>query len=309
MDALDLRLLEAMGTDPWRGDRPDPRGLHPAFLADATGATTETVRQRIARMEDIGVICGYEAYPEPGQLSLDVTRLHVDPPGEDTADIVDGIGLIDGVLEIDDLVGQGLSVLLGHRDEAERDRRTDAIAQTCRGPSPERLTTRAGDLAQRRLDRLDWRIVRELRGQGDRSLYGVADSVGRSYETVRQRKERMIEDGALVVAPVVDIGRVDGVVPVTLLLWLEGRDDPTAVETVRGFHADRQLRCRWPEEGSAEPVELQLAAASLAQVEELVDEAQALERVSRATVELTHRSYGTMWLDDRIDAVIDALAA
>jgi len=63
MDSLDLRIVREMGFRPY-GNRPqDPEAFKPSYLAKRTGVEPETVKARLARMEETGFIRFYQVYP------------------------------------------------------------------------------------------------------------------------------------------------------------------------------------------------------------------------------------------------------
>src|SRR3990170_3117538 len=63
MDSLDLKIVREMGFRPY-GNRPqDPEAFKPSYLAKRTGVEPETVKARLARMEETGFIRFYQVYP------------------------------------------------------------------------------------------------------------------------------------------------------------------------------------------------------------------------------------------------------
>ena len=64
LDAVNLRLLEALGEDP---------GLSAATLGRRVGMSAPAVRERIGRLEAAGVIRGYRLDVDPAALGLPVT--------------------------------------------------------------------------------------------------------------------------------------------------------------------------------------------------------------------------------------------
>lgn len=293
-----------MGMDPWGGgDLPDADALRPSFLADALGVTPKTVRERVQRMEDRGVIARYEAYPEPGQLDLDVTAVHLAvPEGTDKAHVVETLALLDGVFKVTDLRGPGLLVGLGIRTDRDRARRMRLLAREVGDGDPQALALRRGRRDQRPLTALDWRIVAALRGRADRPLAEVAEAVGVSYRTVKRRVDRMQEERSLCIAPVVDVARIDGVVPFDLFVVLEDGADDDAVSRVAGLFPDRRIQRYVPPGKDRWFVDLLLYAHTLAEVEDMRRKAAGTEGVARVETFLRRAAVETDWLDALIEA-------
>lgn len=296
--------------DPWGGQPPPPEARSPAYLADRVGVTPGTVRQRIQALEADGVIQAYQAYPEPGQLGLDITALQVRAPdGSARSELIDELVLSDGVLEVHDLHGPWLLVVLAHRDPAERTRRTRLLSRRTADPDPLVLAARTGRRDQRNLTHLDWRIVQALRGQADRSPSHLADEVGVSYRTVRRHLDRMLEEGSLTIAPQVDTARMEGVMPVDLVVVLEAPGHAEAIEALGAVAPDRVLQRYLPPPGGEDRfASLFSCLTSTGEMTALRQEIQGLTGVRHANAVLPLASHTTGWLDEQIAAQVAATA-
>lgn len=309
MDALDLRILATMGMDPWGGDPPEPGSLSPSFIADRVETTRETVRERVRRMEKAGVIHAYQVYPEPGQMGLDATAVRVEVPDRPAdGGTVRTLALVDGVFEIHDLHDDSLTVGVGHRSADELDRRLDLVAEVTGDQDPDPIHTREGRTDLRDLTHLDWRIVRALRGDAKRSPSDVADEVGVSYRTVKRRIDRMVEEGSIFLAPVVDPSKIEGVLPFDLMLVLQDDVDDAAVSELVGLFPDRLVQRYVPPPEARWWVNLFCFAESIAEAEAMRKEAAESPAVKQAEMILTRATHETDWLDRVIDRRVEDTA-
>lgn len=101
MDAIDVGIIRSMDVRPY-GDRPkDPDALKPSRIARALGTTHVTVRERVARMEDAGVIAGYQLYPNLRHLGRAASAYLVRVPDEDRkARALEAVEGMEGLLEV-----------------------------------------------------------------------------------------------------------------------------------------------------------------------------------------------------------------
>lgn len=307
MDVLDLRILATMGYTPW-GHRPqDPDQLRPSTLAKRLDVTPETIRDRIDKMEQAGVIQAWEAYPNPCHADLTAGGWAFRPPDEPTADdAVAEAGLVDGVLEIITYHGPFVVVALAYRDSAERDRRLTLIGHRFQDDDPVHVFDPPMPDVDRELDGLDWRIVQALRGQARRPLRDVADEVGASYRTVKRRFDRMTGEGSLFVVPRVDLSRVSGILPFTLVNVLADAADEDTVNALARRFSERILHELLPTEPSGALAVLGLWADTTGEMDDLVQAAAGMDGVERAFALLSKGRTTTDWLDARIAHRADA---
>lgn len=309
MDRLDLRILQTMGFVLWGREPIGFDALSTGYIADQVGTTSETVRKRVRDMEDQGIIEGYQVYPSFDQLDLAgraaVFRV---PDPDEKASVYERLGLLDGVLDVTDFHGSRLLVGLAYATPGERDRRLRLLVRETGDEDPRIFTGPGPEPPERRLTNLDWRIVQALRGQADRSFSEIADEVGVSTRTVKRRIDRMTDEDSLYVAPLVDPGKIPGLVPFDLYVELdEDADERDRNQLIRSF-PDRLVAIRAPAIFSATSLDLVLFAETMAQVEQMRQQAARSPHVQRAIALITRRSYDTDWLDERIEERVQATA-
>lgn len=301
MDALDLQILDTMGYTPW-GQRPkDPDLLRPSVIADELDVTPETVRERIKGLEVAGVIDTWEAYPNPRHADLSAGGWAFRPPVEIDVDAtIEEASLVDGVLEILTYQGPFIVVALAFQDASERDRRLKLLGNRFEDPDPMHVFDPPMPEVDEELDRVDWQIIGALRGQARRPLREVAEEVDVSYRTVKRRFDRMSREGSLFVVPRVDLSRVSGILPFTLVAVLEDDADLDTVNALSHRFEDRSLHELLPTEPAGALVAMGMHAETTGEMDEVVQAAREMEGVDRAFGLLSRGRVSTDWLDARI---------
>lgn len=303
MDKLDLEILQAMGFVLWGRQPMGFDTLRTGYLADEVGTTTVTVRERIDRMEEAGVISGYQVYPRFSQLGIDGHAFLFEVENPDAkAQAFEDVCLLDGVIDVTDLMGSELLVGLGSRTERELRRRRRLVGKHTGDEDPMRVSHTSRQAVERPFSHLDWRIVRALRGRADASFSKIADEVGVSYRTVKRRADRMTDEEQLLVAPLVETGEISGLIPFDLLCQIRADTRESVKNELAKRYPDRLLDLRAPEMLLDEYFGLVLFAETIAEIEEMRQRAAAVEGVENAVTAVTRRSRETDWLDTLIEA-------
>jgi len=106
MDPLDLKILRTMGVRPYGPKPSDPDALKPASVAKAIGVEPETVRARLARMEETGFLRCYQVYPNLLHLGLSGSAYLFRVPDDDKkAEAIAKVELVDGLTEVHNFLG------------------------------------------------------------------------------------------------------------------------------------------------------------------------------------------------------------
>ena len=311
MDELDLRILDRMGFLPWGRGATGVEALRPTRIAPHVDATAETVRERVARMEEAGVIEGYQVYPSIGQLDAGGAGFVFQVPDPDEkAKAIEEALLVEGVVDVTDFADARMLVTLGYRVASGLERRLEHLARITGDGDPLVVSRQPPEGVDRALSHLDWRIVAALRWDARRSFSDVGEELGVSYRTVKRRVDRMTEEENLTAAPLVEVGRIGGVLPFDLFLELQGEpaDHEKTRRRVLDALGERVLQLRAPTMLLPGYVDVVAWVDNLAQVEEIRRRVAELEGIERAITVLTKRSWETRWLDEQIEAKVQATA-
>lgn len=282
MDALDIGLIRAMGFRPYERSPRDPGALRAPHLARVLGVSVNTVKDRIARMEEAGVIAGYQIFPNLRHLGLSASAYYFRIAEEGDKDkVVAEVRNLGGLMEVHDFLGTGICVDFAYRDETELASKLEQLSTFADRAKPVRFYDREMPSVGRELGAIDWRILGALRGNPKRPLHEVAGDLGIATRTVKRRFDRMAEEGSFFAVPIVDPSRAHGLFLFELLFFL-GAEAGTG--TMRGLlkaFDDRAVYGYVPSSPELGSFDVVLVGESLADVEALRQRGAKLPGVQR----------------------------
>lgn len=303
MDALDIRIIRTMGVRPYAARPRDPRVLKPGHIAGQVGASVNTVKSRIARMEDVGVIAGYRLMPNLRHLGLTGTAYYFAAPADPRkGPAMEGIKAMRGGLELHDFLGGGFCVDFTYRDEAGLARTLHELKALTQEDRPVKFYDRDMPRVERALTGLDWRILGALRTDATRPLDDVAAELGVTGRTVRRRYARMAEEGSFFSVPLLDGSKAEGLFLFELLVYL-GKGSRAASQDLLRELDGSHVYAYVPSSPELGHLDVLLFARSTGQVEELRRKAAAIPGVQRAEAWLfrgLHDNSG--WIEAAIEA-------
>lgn len=283
MDALDVAILRTMGVKPYS---PTPRALdtlRAPTLARRLGVAVDTVKARVARMREAGLIAGYRAIPNLAHLGLEGEACFF-RVAEDAAK-ARALGEITrepGVLEVHAMLGEGVCVEMAHRDAPARDASVGRLQAMMGGAAATPFYDLVVPRVHRPLTTLDWRIARALRADATRGAAEIAEAEGLSPRTVKRHLDRLEAEGSVLAAPVLDLAKAPGLILFELLTFLApdaAADTPARL--MKAFEP-RLLHAFPTKTASLGQFDLVLCASSVAEVEAARREASAIAGVARA---------------------------
>lgn len=186
-------------------------------LARDTGASEKTVRDRLRKLEGAGTLAGYEAYPNLRHLGLAWSTFHYAVPSRDKARALSAIEDVEGVVGIQDHVGEDVYVDLYYASEDEMRLRMRLLKTLLGEGASDRIDHQMPPV-RRPLSPLDWRIVSALRGRGRRAAREVARELSVSTRSVERRIAGMTAGGDMYIVPRVDWTRTPQLIPYALLV-------------------------------------------------------------------------------------------
>lgn len=305
MDALDIGSIRTMGIRPFARWPREANGIRPATITKEIGASEQTIRDRLARLEAAGVIRGYHLMPNLRHVGLAIESVHWeldDAPDDET---LDRLRAVDGVVAALRFYGPHVCFDLGHARRDQHRRRAQNVEHLLGGSHS---VLWAHQLAfpdvGRDLSTLDWRILAARRTDALRSATEVAEEVGVTPKTVRNRYDAMLDEGSVTEYVSVDFTAMRDAVPFILYVWFSADGpDPTAAlldltEDIRLDH----FRATDPESGL---VVTQLVASNPADVQRIVEEVEGIDGVARADPQLPT---GGFWNEAWVDEIVDGQA-
>lgn len=303
MDALDVGIIRAMGIRPYERVPKPLDALQPARIARLTGASMNTVKDRIARMTEASIIAGYHAVPNLQHLGLRGEAHYLRFASDAAKDeALPHVLKLEGLLELHDFMGRGACADFAFRDEEEMRRKLAFLSERAGDAQPRRFYYREMPRVERALTRLDWRILQALRADPRALPATLAPVVGVSARTVKRHLARMAAEGSVFLVPALDPSKADGLFIFELLVYLRDGTGPRPMTELRtAFHAEH-VYAYVPASAELGHFDMLLFARTSAEVEALRRRAEGIDGVVRAEAWLFRAFMGfPAWLDAAIE--------
>lgn len=303
MDSTDVGILRAMGIRPYERTPKPLDALQPARIARVTGFSVNTVKDRITRMTELGVIAGYQAVPNLRHLGLQGEAYHLRFANDAAKDeAMPRILAVKGLLELHDFLGQGACADFVFKDAAELKRTLAALSTGAQDGPPRHFYDREMPEVKRALTPLDWRIVQALRANPRAMPADLAPAVGVSARTVKRHLTRMAKEGSLFLVPMIDPSKADGLFLFELLVYLREGTGPRPMAALRAAFNAEHVYAYVPASAELGNFDMLLFARTSAEVEALRRRAEQVDGVVRAEAWLFRAFMGfPTWLDQAIE--------
>lgn len=291
-----------MGIRPYeRGPKP-LEALQPASIARVTGTSVNTVKDRIARMTEVGIIAGYHAIPNLQHLGLRGEAYHLRFATDEAKEAaLPRILETEGLLELHDFLGKGACADFAFRDDAELRRKLQFLGEAAGDHAPERFYYREMPRVERTLTPLDWRILQALRADPRAQPADLAPLVGVSARTVKRNLGRMAAEGSVFLVPAVDPSKADGLFIFELLVYLREGVGPRPMNELRAAFDDEHVYAYAPASAALGHFDMLLFARTSADVEALRRRAEQVDGVLRAEAWFFRAFLAfPAWLDEAI---------
>lgn len=298
-----MRILRELGMEPFVGWAQRPRGLRTSDVALKLGVGHHLIKDRIARMTELGVIVGYRLWPNLRHCGQRLSVYHLQSATIPDAEHAARLANVDGFLRVVWFFDSGLCINVSHGSDAERERRMRLMRELIKDEGQSKILYEIElPRVDRPLSKLDWRIVRALASDAKRPMQEAAEEVGVSTKTFRTRLARMRDEGSIDEFAALDFTKMEGIVPFQMALWYEPEADP-GPDLLRAF-SDRHLaHFAPPRENGYCSFVLRTFAYTPAEVQALVREALDMAGVARAQPMVATGGWDNRaWLDELLDA-------
>jgi DNA-binding Lrp family transcriptional regulator len=304
MDQLDFKIFRTLGLGPSVNESGDFNRLNPWVIAKKLGVDGNTVKIRLAKMKKSGFIRYFQIYPNYRLLGIGGAAAYLfelEDPGRKNA-IINQCSLVDGVTEITNFVGNQVCVDFTFHDPKDESRRLHLLLGLTNCKRAEKFYDRVMPPVRFELSNTDWRIIKSLRYNAFKPLSKVAQELGLSTKTVRRRFQRMIDNNAVVIVPVIQPGDVPNTITHVLLLYFRESQREQALTEALHLFEDRYFLIDTTSEGNAM---LGLVAQTLAETEENFIRSRKIEGVQNVKMLVLKETKDfSEWLDREIERKI-----
>lgn len=299
-----MRILRALPLRPY-GRRPQhPDALRPTALARALSVKVDTVKTRLARMQQDGVIIGFRAFPNLAHLGVKASAYLFQAEHDDQKDdALPALARDHRLLEVQDYAGGAVRIDFVYRGERDLQAMLAALREGLGDGQPRWFYDRDMPVVRRPLTRLEWRLLAVLRGDARAPMQAAAKELGVTPRTARRCLERLLTEGSLFIAPELDASRAEGVLFAELLFRLSTGGGPGALKAIHSAYSDTLVHAHGPADERLWNYNVLVAASSAAHVESLRERGRGLPHVERVEARFHRRAlHVTQWMDSAIAA-------
>jgi DNA-binding Lrp family transcriptional regulator len=206
-DELDRSIVkEIISPESIRWDVREPYSR----IAKRLAVDEETVRRRLARLREAGIIGNFVLFLNPRLLDRKNALLYSE--SKDYASITQAISklkLMDGIISLTSVHEAGLLVSIYYESESALARQVALIESICEAKTAMLWTAPypqfAGDLTKP-----DWIILQALRKDPRRKLSDLASDLGISSRTINRRTKRLNDGNAMFLFLEFDLTKIEG---------------------------------------------------------------------------------------------------
>ena len=303
MDQLDFKIFRILGFRSHGNEAGDFNRLNPWVIAKRLQVDGNTVKARLAKMKKSGFIRYFQIYPNYRLLGISGGSylFELDDPERKNA-MINQCALVDGTTAITNFVGNEFCIDFTYRDPKDESRRLKLLSELTNCKRFEKFYEKIMPPVRIELSNTDWRIIKSLRYNAFKPLSKVAQELGLSTKTVRRRFERMTNNNAVLIVPVIRPGDLVNTITCVLLLYFkESQREHAVMEALRLFEDSYFLIDTTPE-GNAM---LGLVAQTLAETEDNFIRAKKIEGIRNVKMLILKEIQEfSEWLDLEIERKI-----
>lgn len=307
MDQLDFKIFKSLGFRPFGPNATDLSRLNPWVIAKKVGADGNTVKLRLSKMKKSGFIKYFQIYPNYRLLGIidSAYSFHLDDVLEKN-EIIDRCSLVDGVTEIHNFIGSFICIDFTYQDSRDERRRLEMFRNLTRCDSPEKFYDRYMPEVNINLTNIDWRIIKALRYDAFKPLSKVAKELRLTAKTVRKRFERMAQNNAIIIVPLVNPGEIPDTITHVILLYPSPSERDEVMRKAMQIFEDSCFLVNNSTQGNSMVC---LATKTLAETEENLIRAKRIKGMMDAKLLILReiKEY-TQWMDSTIDRKISETA-
>ena len=285
MDANDVRIFCEMAFSDWMYNSFAPSRLPgSSTIGKKLGLDEKTVRLRIKKMEESGFIKYYQLVPNLPLIGMNFQGLF----RFEAMNVATKFGAlsfiheVNGIVEALDYVGPTISLSIASNSEYE-------VQETAKKVAARFELTRASlgirelKKSRKKPDTLDWRVISRLRYGARDPTKDIASALSTTPRIVEYRRQKLLEDGAFQIKPVLNTQKQEGLVFYELNVSVDPTMEASFRRTVAETYGKKMWSMRPAPNGT---LLMEMFSFSLADPEQTLMELFGLDGVKWCTASL-----------------------
>lgn len=295
LDPLDIKLVKELQSP--ASYRWNARESF-ASMAKKLGVDEETIRKRVGRMRQAGVLQYWRLIPNPHLIGQEIAVIDLvlsDVRRKVTA--ISQMRFVEGVIRIFDYQGNRLGAILYHEGEEALRRRAQLIASICGCEKPAYWDLGFPPCGLR-LRKVDWQIVTAIANEPRKMISEIAHDVKVSRRTVRRRIDLMTEGNAFFMLPTLDLKKIT-ILPCNFMFFCPDQGKKRAVDAL--ILSKREESIFFAHTSAVGHSTISLACANITEAEEIHNWIRTLDGVEDVRMAIFREIIPVYeWLDDEI---------
>lgn len=265
-------------------------------VGEALGVDEETVRARVKRLEQQGILERWTIAVHPALLDRRMMRIELPPipAGPSRQKAIEGLAALGNVYHIFDFYGGAAALVVYSAPGGALERQSQLLAALWAPPTAVAEMTLPPSTVE--LTAADWRLLAALRAGARDGYAEIAARAGMSERTARRRLDALVEGRAMWLSPIMAMERAEGLISTAVRVFYS---DPAKRAPV-----DARLReiegivffTTYPQQ-----TQISFGARRLAEADELRAELAKAPGVDRVQVDIMlRRITADGWMDEEI---------
>jgi len=285
MDELDVRIFRALVSESAVSPSNPQIKTSLRAVASRLGVDDMTVNYRYKRLQELGWMSIWQLIVNPTFFGCKMLDVMVDvQPEAAKADMIRKLKLIQGIVLLLNFYGKALKILAMYNSDESRSRTIELISRIT---NAEKLThshmalpaSRTGNLTE-----TDVAIIHALGKDARRSTVSVANELGLSTKTVRNRIDRLRNDNTIFTIPSLNISGIHGLIPVLLSYSYSDREAKGSVD--REILSHFESNYLWGGFSDLDIGTIMLSAPTASDIQKFLDWAKAQRGIASARADI-----------------------
>ncbi len=231
MDELDIRIFRSLTSSKYVAPSNFQVKISMREIARKLGVDDMTVSNRYARFARIGLFTGWRAAFNPRLFNYGMKEVLVEvQPESAKEEMIRKLRLVHGITVLMDLYGPRLLVTVLYESDESFSRTLQLISRITNAESTLQTRKLFPYCETRSLSKTDWAIMKSLAMDARKPQTAVAAELGLSVRTVKNRLEKLERERAIVTFMDLDVGALEGMIPVLLLFSYAKAEEKSSVD-------------------------------------------------------------------------------
>jgi DNA-binding Lrp family transcriptional regulator len=254
-------------------------------IASRFGADDTTVRNRYKKLQESGAMSGWKLMVNPTFFTCKLGEVMVDVESEVTkTDMIRKLKLVDGVIMLMNFYGKSMWIMFTYNSDESYSRTVELVSRITNAVTMTKARMTLPQSATERLTETDIAIIRALSNDARKSYILVAKELGLSPKTVKKRVDALRKDNTIFTFPSLNIGRVRGLIPVSLSYVYSNKEAKSSVDREVLSHFEGSYL--WG--GFSDPNNgfVMLSAPTMADIQDFLDWAKSQPGIASARTDI-----------------------